>query len=133
MLEYSALAWSADWPSMRDCLNGLEESSNFSLGVLQANLANRMVCITQIGLKSQMLCLSLHYCLPVTVNTISLVFLLYRPVLAWSNVHNILITFLVYLSIYTFAVKYPKQNQHTTSGKLNVNAILYTFPSAKTS
>ena len=29
-----------------------------------------------------------------------------RPVSAWSNVHNVLITFLVYFSIHTSAVKY---------------------------
>ena len=50
---------------MHDCLNGLEESSNFSAGVLQVNLAIRTVSITRIDLESQILCVSLHYCLPV--------------------------------------------------------------------
>ena len=48
------MARSADLPSMRDCLNGLEESSNFSVGVIQANLADGMVSLTRIGLENQM-------------------------------------------------------------------------------
>ena len=44
-------------------------------------------------------------------NSTSLVFLLYRLVSAWNNVLNVLITFLVYLSKHTSAVKYPKWNQ----------------------
>ena len=96
---------------MRDCLNQLEESRNFSAGALQANLANKTISIAGRGLESQMLCVSLHYRLPVMANSASYVFLLYRPVSAWSGVHKALITFLVYLSTHTFAVKYPKQNQ----------------------
>ena len=119
------MARSADWPSMCNCLNGLEESSNFCVGVLQANLANKTVSITWIGLESQMLCMSLHYCLPVMANSISFVFLLYCPVLAWSDVHNVLIIFLAYLSIHTSAVRYPKQNQQEISGKPVINAVLY--------
>ena len=45
LLEQSTLARSADQPNVRDCLSQLEESSNFSAGVLQANLANKMISI----------------------------------------------------------------------------------------
>ena len=88
LLEQSALAQSADWPSMHDCLNRLEESSNFSAGVVQANFANKTISIAGRGLESQMLWVSLHYSLPVMANSTSLVFLLYFPLSAWSDVHN---------------------------------------------
>ena len=67
------MARSTDLPSMCHCSNGLEESSNVSIGVLQPNLANRTVFLTQIGLESQMLCVSLHYCLPLMANSILIV------------------------------------------------------------
>ena len=83
---------------MHDCLNRLEESRNFSASVLQADLANKTIFVIGRCLESQMLCVSIHYCLPVMVNGTSLVFLLSDSVLAGSNVHNVLKTFLVYLS-----------------------------------
>ena len=67
---------------MRDCLNRLEESKNFSAGALQANLADKMISIAGRGLESQMLCVSLHYHLPVMADSASYVFLLYRLVSA---------------------------------------------------
>ena len=78
---------------------------------LQADFANKTISIAGRGLKSQMLSMSLHSCFPLMVNSTSLVFLLYHLVSAWCDVHNVLITFLVYLSIHTSAVKYLKQNQ----------------------
>ena len=67
---------------MHDCLNRLEEPRNISAGALQANLADKMISIAGRGLESQMLCMSLHYRLPVMANSVFYVFLLYRPVSA---------------------------------------------------
>ena len=117
---------------MRDCLNRLEESRNFSAGVLQADPVNKMIPITGRGLESQKLCVSLHSCLPVMAKSTSLVFLLYHPVSAWSDVHNVLITFLVYLSIHTSAVKYPKQNQWFNKWWNKSSMVQFTLPFAKT-
>ena len=117
---------------MRDCLNWLEESRNFSAGVLQADPVNKTISIAGRGLESQILCVSLHSCLPVMAKSTSLVFLLYRPVSAWSDIHNVLITFLVYLSIHTYAVKYPKQNQWFEKWWNKPSMVQFTLPSAKT-
>ena len=96
---------------MYGCLNKLEESSNFSAGVLQANLVNRLISI------------ALHYCLPVMVNSISLVFLLYHPVSAWkqcsqwfNNPSGIFIQ--AYLSI-------QSKKNGSTSGEPVVNVAFY--------
>ena len=46
---------------MRDRLNRLEESRNFSAGVLQVDLANKTISIVGRGLESQMLFASSLY------------------------------------------------------------------------
>ena len=86
------------------------------------------------GLKSQMLCTSLHYCLSVMANsTSSFVFLLYRHVSAWSNAYNVLVTFLMPLSIHISVVKYPKQNKWFDKWWSHQLSMLhFTFPSGKT-
>ena len=83
-------------------------------------LTNRTVSITQIGLKSQMLCMSLHDCLPVMVNSNIPCLLIVSPGigLKWcSQCFNNLSGIYAYPYICTSAVKYPKQNQCATSGR----------------
>ena len=57
-LEQSALTPSAGWLSMRNCFNRLEDSGNYSAGVLQTNVAKNMSSIAGRGIKSQMLYVS---------------------------------------------------------------------------
>ena len=57
-LEQSALTTSADWPSMCDCFNQLENSSNYSAGVLQTNVAKNMSSNAGRVVKNQMLYVS---------------------------------------------------------------------------
>ena len=54
---------SAGWPGMCDCFNRLEDSNNYSAGVLWANVAKNMSFIAGKGVKSQMLYVSQLLCL----------------------------------------------------------------------
>ena len=54
---------STGWPSMHDCFNWLEDSSNYSAGVLLTNVAKNINFITGRGIESQIPYVSRQSCL----------------------------------------------------------------------
>ena len=62
-LEQSALTPCAGWPSMRDCFNRMEDSSNYiSASVLQTNVDKNTSSVTGRDTESQMLYVSRQSC-----------------------------------------------------------------------
>ena len=49
------------WSSMCNCFNWLQDSSNYSAGVLQTNVVKNMSSITGRGIKSQTLYITRHH------------------------------------------------------------------------
>ena len=109
--EQSALILSAGWPSICDCFNRLEHSSNYSrsAGVLQTNVAKNTSSIAVSSIESQMLYVSWQSCLLCYGNHYIPCFPIVPPCISkrWSL--NAEIIFLIYLSIHIFTVKQPNQ------------------------
>ena len=62
-LEQSVLTPSAGWPSMRDCFNRSEDSSNYSAGVLYTNVVKNIRSIARREIKCQIPYVSWQWCL----------------------------------------------------------------------
>ena len=110
-LEQNALVPSVGWPSMHDCFNQLENSSNYSACVVQTNVAKSTSSMTGKVVKSQMLYVSqqsrlLHYSgryIPC--------FIIVPPCIGLKWCSNVVIIFVICSSIHISTVKHPKQNK----------------------
>ena len=109
--EQSALAWSADWSSMRDCFNRFEDSSNYSASVLQIKVAKNTSSIAGRGIESQMLYASRQSCLPRKGDHYIPSFLIVPPCIGLRWFLDTIIIFLTYLSIHISTAMHPKQNK----------------------
>ena len=114
-LEQSALARSADWSSMRDCFNRLEDSSTYSASVLQTNVAKNTSSIAGRGIESQMLYVSRQSCLLCNGDHYIPSFLIVPPCIGLRWFLDAVIIFLTYSSIHITTAKHPKQNKWLTN------------------
>ena len=96
---------------MHDCLNHLENYSNYSAGVLQTNVTNNMSSIAGMGIKSQKLYVSWQSCLLLYGDHYIPCFLIVPPCIGLRLCPDATIIFLIHLSIHISTVKHPKQNK----------------------
>ena len=101
---------SAGWPSMRNCFNWLEDSSNYSISVLQTNVSKNTSSIAGRGIKSQMLYVSQQSRLLRYGDHYIPCFLIVPPYIGLRWFYNPVIIFPIYLSIRISTLKHPKQN-----------------------
>ena len=107
-LEQNALVPSVGRPSMHDCFNQLENSSNYSACVVQTNVASS---IAGKVVKSQMLYLSQQWCLLHYSGRYIPCFIIVPPCIGLKWCSNVVIVFLICWSIHISTVKQPKQNK----------------------
>ena len=93
---------------MRDCLNHLEDSSNYSAGVLQTNVTKNTSSIAGMGIKSEKLYVSWQSCLLLYGDHYIPCFLIVPRCIGLRLCPDAIIAILIYLSIHISAIKHPK-------------------------